>query len=98
MSNVDDARSKLRRAATESDFEDAKDYARRAKSSLEDAAMSAMNCGCDLAYSEFDSAATKARRARDADSPEDFVYELNRAIRDFNSAIQFLRSCTPRER
>ena len=51
--NVDDARTRLRRAANESDFEDAKDYARRAKSALDDAAMSATDCQCPMAYSEF---------------------------------------------
>jgi hypothetical protein len=33
----------------ESDFEDAKDYARRARSALDNAAMSAMNCDCQMA-------------------------------------------------
>jgi len=54
---VDDARTKLKRAANETDFESAKDYARRAKSALDDAAMAAMDCKCDMAYMEFDSAA-----------------------------------------
>jgi hypothetical protein len=96
--NVDDARTKLRRAANETDFEAAKDYARRAKSSLEDAAMSAMDCGCDIAYMEFDTAATHARRARDANSPQEFVYSLNRAIRAFNSALDALRMCATMRR
>lgn len=90
---VDDARTKLKRAANETDFEDAKDYARRARSALDDAAMAAMDCKCDMAYMEFDSAATRARRARDADDPEEFVDSLNRAIRSFNSAIEALRAC-----
>jgi len=90
---VDDARTKLKRAANESDFEDAKDYARRAKSALDDAAMAVMDCKCDMAYMEFDSAALRARRARDADDPEEFVDSLNRAIRSFNSAIEALRAC-----
>jgi hypothetical protein len=40
---------------------------------------------------EFDGAATKARRARDASNADEFVDELNRAIRSYNSAIDFLR-------
>ena len=91
---VDDARTKLKRAANETDFEDAKDYARRAKSALDDASMAAMDCRCDMAQMEFDSAATRARRARDADDPEEFVDSLNRAIRSFNSAIEALRTCS----
>jgi len=92
--NVDDARTKLGRAANETDFEAAKDYARRAKNSLQGAAMSAMDCGCDMAVMEFDTAATHAKRARDADSPQEFIDSLNRAIRAFNSALDALRMCT----
>ena len=77
--SVDDARTKLRRAATETELEDAKDQARRAKSALEDAASASMDCKCDLAYSEFDDAATRARRARDADDAEEFVEQINRS-------------------
>ncbi len=91
--NVDDARTKLRRATNETDLDDAKDYARRAKSALDDAAMSAMDCQCHMAYMEFDTAASYARRARDADSAGEFVDSLNRAIRAFNSALDALRPC-----
>lgn len=93
---VDDARTKLKRAANETDFESAKDYARRAKSALDDAAMAAMDCKCDMAYMEFDSAASHARRARNADEPDEFVHSLNRAIRSFNSAIEALSECARR--
>ena len=96
--NVDDARTKLRRAANESDFENAKVYARRAKSALDDTAMSAMNCQCQMAYSEFDTAASRARRASNADSPDEFVESLNRAIRAFNDAIRELQSCAAQRR
>lgn len=96
--NVDDARAKLRRAANETDFEAAKDSARRAKSSLEDASMSAMDCRCDMAYIEFDSAASYARRAAYADSPEEFVDSLNRAIRAFNAALDALQMCNQQRR
>jgi hypothetical protein len=90
---VDEVRSKLRRAAGETELESAKDAARRAKNALEDAAYAAMECECSWAYSEFDDAATKARRARDADSGDEFVDQLNRSIRSFNSALDALRRC-----
>ena len=51
-SNVDDARTRLKRATNETDFESAKNYARRVRSALEDAAMSAMDCKCNAAYNE----------------------------------------------
>lgn len=94
---VDDARTKLNSATNETDFEGAKDYAGRARSALDDAAMAAMNCGCNMAYNEFDTAASRARRARDADTVEEFVDSLNRSIRSFNSALGALRACS-RER
>jgi hypothetical protein len=91
--NVDDARTKLRRASDETDLDAAKDYARRAKSALEDAAMSAMDCRCSMAHIEFETAASYARRASDAGTEEEFVDSLNRAIRAFNSALSALRAC-----
>lgn len=97
-SNVDDARTRLRRAANENNLEEAKDLARRARNALDDAASSAQDCKCDEAYSEFDDAATRARRARDADSADDFVYNLNRSIKSFNSALSALRSCAQQRR
>lgn len=92
-SAVDETRARLKRAADETALEDAKDYARRAKSALDEAALAAMDCKCDTAYSEFDTAATRARRARDADTVEEFVDALNRSIRSFNSALNALRAC-----
>lgn len=91
--NVDDARTKLRRAANETDFEAAKDYARRAKRALDDSAMSAMDCKCSMAHMEFDTASSYARRARNADTADEFIASLNRAIRSFNAAINALRAC-----
>jgi ubiquitin len=95
--DVDDARTKLRRAVNETNLEDAKDYARRAKSSLENASMAAMDCGCNLGSMDLDVAASGARNARDADSSEEFVSYINRAIRAFNSSLQALRA-RPRKR
>ena len=95
--SIDDARTKLKRAANETDFDSAKEHARRAKSALEAAAMAAMDCECVMAHSEFDTAASRARRARDADNVDEFVDSLNRSIRSFNSALEALRSC-PRNR
>ena len=97
-SSVDDARTKLRRAANESTLEDAKDQARRARNALDDAASAAQDCKCDTAYSEFDDAATRARRARDADNAEEFVENLNRSIRYFNSALEALKLCARQRR
>ena len=62
--NIDDARSRLHRAAMAPDLDEGKDQARRAKSALEDASLSAMDCKCEMAYMEFTDAATRARRAR----------------------------------
>jgi hypothetical protein len=83
----------LLRAANEADFEQARDLARRANSALDGAAISAMNCKCDVAYFEFDTAASRARSARDADFPDEYVDALDRAIKSFNSAIGALKTC-----
>ncbi len=97
-SEVDDARTKLRRAANETDLEDAKDLARRAYRALGDAANAARDCGCDGAASEFDTAASRARRARDADDGDEFSDQLSRSIRAFNFALSQLRSCSATRR
>jgi len=91
--NVDEAHTNLQRAANETDLETAKDYARRAKNALDDSAMSAMDCQCTMAFSEFDTATSHARRASDAESAKEFVYSLNQAIRSFNSGLDALRVC-----
>jgi len=93
---VHDARTQLKRAASAVDFDVAKSHARRARRALDDAAMAAMDCGCDMAHVEFDSASSRARRARDADELDEFVDSLNRAIREFNSGIDALRICSRR--
>jgi hypothetical protein len=93
---IQDAQSALRRAAKEGDFDSAKDYAGRAKSALDDAAMSAISCNCLLAYMELDAAALRVRDARDAHSPQEFVDSLNRAIRACNNALMMLGNCSRR--
>jgi hypothetical protein len=94
--NIDDARTELRRATNEDDLADAKGYARRARSDLEDAETAARECGCSSAANDFDDAATSARRAADANDSDGFSDSLGRAIRDFNSALSSLRTCAAR--
>jgi hypothetical protein len=94
---VDDARTQLQRAARASDLEEGQDYARKAHNALDDAEMAATDCGCDVAAVDFGDASSKAKRARDADDAEEFVDELNGAIRGYNSAISQLPSCRPRK-
>ncbi|BDB29517.1 DUF3168 domain-containing protein (plasmid) [Cupriavidus sp. P-10] len=91
---LDEARSRLDRIAKSSDFEEAKDNARRAKNALEDAAMAASDINCPSAYSELDNAATRARRARDAPDVDEFSDNYRRAVRGFNDAIGYLRQCS----
>ena len=91
--NLDDARTQLRRAVNETNFEDAKDYARKAKSALEDASMGAMDCRCLNLQMELDDASTKARRARDAYDYSDFASNINGAIRGYNASLGLLSSC-----
>ncbi len=88
---IDDARNNLRRAANETDLEAAKDFARRASGYLDDAAMCAKD-DCRTAFMEFYNAAIYANWARHANSPQEFVDSLNRAIRAFNTGIEALQS------
>ncbi len=96
--NVDEARSQLSRAARERDLESAKDYARRAKGALEDAAMSAMDCKCQMAHLEFEDAASRARWARDASDGDSFASNLNRSIRAYNAGVASLKACASERR
>jgi hypothetical protein len=57
-----------------------------------------MDCGCHMAYSEFDDAASRARRARDSSDSGELVDNLNRAIRYYNDALQALRICAAERR
>jgi len=93
VASVGDARTMLLRAANEAAFEEAKNQALRAKNALDEAALSSMNCHCQGASSEFDTAALRARRARDAYSTNEYVASLDAAIQAFNSAIGELQSC-----
>ena len=97
-SNIDDARSRLQRALNTSDLDEGKDQARRAKSALEDASMSAMDCKCNTAYMEFDDSSVRARRARDASDGQEFIDSLNRAVRSYNSALDAMRTCASQRR
>ena len=90
---IDDARAKLKQASFETDFDAARNHARSAKNALHQAASGAIDCRCDEAFMEFDTAAARARRARDVDDPREFVEYLNQVTRSFNSAIEALNSC-----
>jgi citrate lyase beta subunit len=95
---LEDAHSKLRYAANESDLDQARDYARRARNTLDDAANAARDCGCDAGYTELDNSSTYARRARDTSDGSDFAYQLNRAVRAYNDGVDALRDCFRRGR
>ena len=90
---VDDAATQLERAMRATDLEEGQSYARRAKSALDDVALAAMDCQCTLAYAEFDTAASKARRAQYTDDPDDFVYQFRAAVRAYNAGIDALQLC-----
>lgn len=92
-SDADDAQRHLKRASQESNLNEAKDYMRKARNSLDDVVLDAKDCGCDSAASEFDSASTYSRRARDASDAQDFIYEYNRAVRAYNDGIDAINRC-----
>lgn len=92
--NVDDAATRLKRTLRSTDFDEAKNNAHRARRALEVAAASAQECGCLYAYNELDDAARNARRASYAYSVDELNTEMSRSVRDFNSGVDALRTCT----
>ena len=90
---LDEARTLLERVSKSTDLDDAKNNIRRAKNALEDAALAASDIDCPSGYMELDDAATKARRARDADGVEEFNDNYRRTIRSYNDALVYLRQC-----
>ncbi len=92
--NLDDAVTKLKRTLRSTAFDDAKNNANRARRALDDAAMSANSCGCSYAYSELDDSARRARRASNASSVDEFNDEIRKSVRDFNSGVDAIRSCS----
>lgn len=95
-SAIDEAQMRLKRAAREQSLDDAQDAAKKARYALDDLASAADDCKCDDAYSEFDDAARRARRARDAGNVDEFREHLNKAIRSYNSGLTMLQSCARR--
>lgn len=93
---IDDARGRLQRAARAGDLDEGRDLARRARNALDDAETAAMACRCEAAASEFSTASSRARRARDADDPNEFVDALNSSIRSFNEGLAEVRQCAGR--
>lgn len=84
---VDEANTAIRRIKGATSLEDAQNYARRLQSAMEGSSLQMAMCECHLVQSEFDDAETYSRRARNASDRDDFVYQINRAIRSFNAAI-----------
>lgn len=80
--NIDDTRTSLKRVTEERDLEDAQEWMRKAKNSLEAISSSLEDCA-----QEFDEAATRARNARDASSPEAFADEYRRTVKAFTSSL-----------
>lgn len=96
LSDVDDARLYLQRAAKEQNLSNAQDDMRRARGLLDDASLSANDCHCNAAAAYFDEAAIYARRARDAENRNDFGYQLRRTINAYNSGVDALDFCFQR--
>lgn len=94
--NLSSAQTALQRAMDADDLRIGTDAARRAKRELGDVAFAAMDCGCSLAYSEFSTAESRARRASNASTLTEFLEELDRTVRAFNNALDYLRTCSSR--
>ena len=83
----------LSRAVDETNFEEAKDYARKAKNSLDLASMTAMDCGCGNLGIELNKTIVLARRARDASDIREFTKNINSAVTIYNSSLNLAKTC-----
>lgn len=87
------AREDLQRAANEGDLPTAQDYADRARREFDHLATSASRCGCRLATTKFEEAATQIRRTQEAESRKDLREVIARTRPLFEAALAELREC-----
>ena len=90
---IDAAKSQLRRAVLVTDPNSAKDLARQASKSLEDAASTAQDCHCETASAAFDDAAIRAKRAGNASDVNEHLANLRQAIRGLYAGDDALKEC-----
>ena len=92
-SYMDAAKSQLRRAVLVTDLNGAKDLARQASKSLDDAATTSQDCHCEMASAAFDDAAIRAKRAGDASDVNEHLANLRQAIRGLYAGDDALEEC-----
>ena len=85
-----------RKAYLESSFEDAQEYARKARNLAADAKSEANNCGCDDAESCFDDAYTFARKAYNASDLDELNTYAKKAMRAAEDGIAAAEACSRR--
>lgn len=93
ISNGDDAYTYARKAYRETSFDDAQNYARRAKDVSDDAKSAAEDCNCDDAVSEFDDAYTYAKRAYNASDLSELRDYARRAMNAAEAGKEAAENC-----
>ena len=83
-----DAFNRLVRAET---VDDAQTRARRARNEVQTLEMVTMQC-CFLASTEFSNTSLQLRRVSNEDDPNEISNYIRRAVRSFNSGINYLNS------
>lgn len=92
-SAADDAYTYAHRALTETNFDDAQNYMRRARNAADDAKSAAEDCGCEDAESYSDDAYTYARRGYNASNLRELWGYAKRAMQAAEEAKDATGSC-----
>lgn len=93
-SNGDDTYRYAKKAYNETSFNDAQDYARKAKNAADDAKSAAEDCNCDEAASNFDDAYTYARRAYNSDNFTELRDYARKAMRAADAGKDAAENCS----
>jgi len=90
---INEAAELLIEVGRQTNIDDGRRLARRLQRTVGDAATEASDCDCEQSASKLDSAAIQVRRARNADSRNEFSDHINRAIDDFNVGVAHMEIC-----
>jgi len=91
--DIETASELLNKAQEASSFDNARQVMDNAKYSINQIAEDARSCPCNDAAALFDAAATKLRRASDADSVGKFNQYSSKGIENYGAAIDALNNC-----
>jgi hypothetical protein len=93
---LDDVRAYYRDIDENTALEKALEAIKLVRAGLTNAANSAFDCRCNSVSTELLTSASFARQAEATTTTKAFMYEFNRSILSYNSALELLRHCNQR--